>query len=302
MKMNESKDKAGMKFENVDIQDFLEENKASNVALRKIINKVAGDNPTVALGIESLMSERIILRSFERAFVTLISAKNDHTLQSVEAGFQTTINEVKSYHEQNSPYMTAKKTSLYLYSLQHLIMNLDGWKLPNHERNNFKPALKTKLQQARSKSKILGINDSMVRSECFSTDYQQPYDPVLRNFEFLDEVRLDNYLNNLRKYELTRNLSVLYDSKMFPTARATNQKTKAIETLIRHMEKKFKIKELNLEFYKKHFNVINQEIIKLVGADSLGTIHDVIDAITQYLEAKAQFQIQIDQNIGDKVI
>lgn len=283
-------------FEDVDIKDFLDANKPENIALHKIINKIAGDNPTVALGIESLLTEKIILRSFERAFSTLITAKNARVLHNVEAGFQTTINEVKNYHDQNSPYMTRQKTSLYLFTLQHMIMNLDHWTLPHHEINDFVPSLKKKLKYARSKSKLLNINDNIVRRECFVTDYQQPYDPVLRNFEFLDENRLDSYINRLHKYEITKNPNDLYDAKMFPTSRVTNQKTKAVETIIKHMEKKFKIKELDINTYKKHYKAINQEVVNLFGADDLPAIYEIIDAITQYLGAKQQFQIQIDNS------
>ncbi len=295
--MLENKDMAKQtKFEKVDIQNFLGDSKLNNIALHSIIAKIADNNPTIILGIESLLTEKIILHSFDRALATLITAKNDRNLQKVEAGFQTTINEVKSYSQQNSPFMTKQKTSLYLYTLQNLIFNLDKWNLPNQEKNNFVPTLKQKLQDVSARCSHLGITDDVIHRECFIADYQQPYHPVLRNFEFLDENRLDSFNKRLRKFELTRNPNDLYDVKVFPTARSTNQKNQAIETIIHRMEKKFKIKELDRNYYREHFNIFNQEIINIIGANDLPTIYEINDAITQYLEAKHQFKIQINSD------
>jgi|GEM_PF-3241676 len=280
-------------FEDVDIQTFTGTSTPESDALRTIITKIAGNNPTIISGLESLLTEKVILRSFERAILTLVTAKNERALQTVEAGLQTTINEVKMYNAQNSPYMTRQKTSLYLYTLQHLILNLDRWTLPKHAFNHFKPALKEKLQYARQKSMAFGITDDIVRRECFSTDYQQPYDPSLRNFEFLDESRLDSFINRLHRYEITQNPRDLYNFRSYTEPKGASEKTKAVETIIKHMEKRFQIKEMDLNYYKQNCNAINKEIVCIFGPDNLPAVVEIIDSVSQYLEAKQHFQTQL---------
>ena len=58
--MLENKDMAKQtKFEKVDIQNFLGDSKLNNIALHSIIAKIADNNPTIILGIESLLTEKI---------------------------------------------------------------------------------------------------------------------------------------------------------------------------------------------------------------------------------------------------
>ena len=280
-------------FEDVDIQTFIGSNTPDNASLRAIIVKIAGNNPTMVSGLESLWTEEVLLRSFQRGLLTLVTAKNERALQTVEAAFQTTINEVKTYNAQNSPYMDDKKTSLYLYTLQNLVMNLDRWKLPHNALNRFKPALKEKLQYAKLKSISFGIGDDIIRRECYSTAYQQPYDPALRNFEFLDEARLNSYINHLRRYEVTQNPRDLYNFKTLTPPKITTKRTQAVETLIKHMEKKFQIKKMDLNYYKKNFYAINQELIEILDSNDIPKVSEVIDSIAQYLEAEQQFQNQV---------
>jgi len=50
---------------------------------------------------------------------------------------------------------------------------------------------------------------------------------------------------------------------------------------------------MDLNYYKKNFHTINQELINILGANDLATIYEIIDSISQYLEAKQQFQKQV---------
>ena len=289
-------------FEDVDIQRFIGSNSLENKALHAIITKVAGDNPTMISGLESLLTEKVLLRSFERGFCILITAESVRELHMVEAALQTTINDVRTLNDQKSPYMNDKKTSLYLYTLQNILMNLDHWKLPKNVRNNFVPSLKNKLRFAKFKSECLKISDDTLRRECYTTDYQQPYDPALRNFEFLDETRLDSYINHLRRYEITKNPRDLYSFKTITTPEIEDEKRiKVVKTLIKHMEKKFHIKEMDINYYKKNFNAINQELITLMGPKDLATLYEIINSISQYLEKEQQFKDQINHSTDKSI-
>ena len=113
---------------------------------KEAIAKIADYNPQVMAGVEALLNEQIDLRSFRRALVLLLTAKNERYLQAVEAGLHVTIGEIKNYYVQGSPHMDGKKTVLYLHTLQQLINNLSKWEFANGKPNQFKPTLTPKLR------------------------------------------------------------------------------------------------------------------------------------------------------------
>lgn len=274
-------------FEDVDTQTFLGEEAS---AMHRIVTKVANNNPTVTAGIESLLREDLVFRSFERAFALMITAKSEQHLQRAEAGYQVTINEIKQYHASNSRYLDHKKTSLYLFTLQYLILHLGKWKFPEKRVNNFKPTLLQKLHEARLRCAYAGIGYDVLRQACFSKDYQQPYDKNLRNFEFLDEQRLDTFLANLKRYDTTRTAHQLYKLKSLSRDNAPTQAENALEKIIRHVETTFGIKELNLHFYTRNFHAINEVIANFIGTNKLPVIYNVAETLRQYLESQEQFK------------
>ena len=285
-------------FEEVDPQVFLGDSSGQKAVIRSIIAKIANNNPTVTTGIESLMNEELIFRSFDRALSLLITAKNEQNLQRVEAALQVTINEVRNYNAKKSPYMGNKKTSLYLFTLQNLILNLDKWKFPNKKKNTFKPNLLLKLQYAKLKCAYANVNENWIRFECFSSAYQQPYDKYLSNFEFIDEQRLDSLINRLRKYETTKNPDDLYDSKTISDFRASIQKNNRFDKVITYIEVTFGIKKLNLQFYTTNINAVNQAIAKYLGTNEIQTIYGVSEALRQHLVSQEQFKATMQGQTG----
>lgn len=284
-------------FEDVDLQTFLGDNSEENYALHSIIVKIANNNPTVAAGIESIMKGELSFRSFDRALSTLITAKNERALQSVEAALQVTIGEVKNYHAKGSPYMGNKKTSLYLYTLQTMILNLGKWKLPNKLRNTFKPNLLVKLQYARMKCAYAGVDENVIRQECFTTAYQQPYDKYLRNFEYLDEQRLDAFINRVRRYEVTQNPGDLYERRSYEELYAETQKSNTLEKIVLYIESTFGIKKLDTDFYTRNFHAVNEVIAHYIGSNELQKIYSISDLLKQYLEGREQFKATLNGRI-----
>ena len=281
-------------FEDVDPQTFL----GDNSALRTIIAKIANNNQTVITGIESLINEELIFRSFDRALSLLITAKNEQNLQRVEAALQITINEVRNFNAKGSPYMGNKKTSLYLYTLQTLIFNLGKWKFPDKKRNTFKPSLLVKLQYAKLKCAYANVGYDVIRDECFTSMYQQPYDKNLQNFEFLDEQRLDSFINRLRKYEKTHNPGDLYEPKSFDQLYASAQKSNTIEKVINYLKVTFGVKDLNMAFYQSNYNAINAAIGKFVGSNELQTIYCISEALKNHLQSEEQFKATLHGHDG----
>ncbi|MCM1403904.1 MAG: hypothetical protein NC133_00115 [Prevotella sp.] len=258
---NHNKDtkRSKLTFETVDLSLFLgSEDTAKTNRFHNIIAKIADNNQEVTAGLEALFHETVSLPSFERAITLLITAKNERQLQAVEAALQVTINVIKKYHAQRSPYMTTKKTALYLYTLQYLITHLGNWKFQNKELNNFKPALVQKLQDVKQKSNYLGINDAVVHNECFTTIYQQPNHPILSNFEFLDEQRLDAFANRLSQIELRQNTRN-YSSNLTDETMTKRQKA-FVDQIINYLECILGVPKLNSAMVIKNQERIQQAI------------------------------------------
>ncbi len=278
-----------IKFENVDLGVFLDTNDSTkNSKIHAIIAKIADNNPDVIDGVEMLMHESIAFPSFDRAIALLVTAKTERHLQAAEAALQMTINDIKTLHAKRSPYMTTKKTALYLFSLQYLITHLGKWKLQNGERNNFTPSLVQKLQDVKFKSSILGIPDDTISRECFTDMYRQPNHPVLRNFKFLDEQRLDSFANRLDEYERTRK-SVDYPiaPKGFQPSQQElkqEQQKNVLKKIIHHLEDTFGIPKLDLDYLMLNLPMVSREIGKFINSNDQQKIEDITFKLMQHLE------------------
>lgn len=278
-----------MTFENVDLGVFLDTNDSSkNPKLRSIIAKIADNNKDVMDGIDMLLHETVSLPSFERAISLLVTAKSERNLQSVEAALQVTVNEIKKLHAKRSPYMTTKKTALYLYSLQYLLTHLGKWKFQNGEQNKFTPTLVQKLQDVKFKSSYLGIPDDAISRECFTDMYRQPNHPVLRNFKFLDEQRLDSFANRLDEYERTRKSAdyPITPKGFQPSRQELMQKRQdnVLKKIIQHLEDTFGISKLDLDYLVLNLPMVSREIGKFIGSNDQQKIEDITYKLMQHLE------------------
>lgn len=294
--------KSKLKFEDVDLSVFLGPDHAEKKSkIHTIIAKIADDNPEVTAGIEGLLNESVPLPSFERAIALLINPKNKRHLQAAEAALQVTMNEVKSYHAQRSPYMTTKKTALYLYTLQYLVANLSKWKFQNGELNTFKPALIEKLEEVQLRSICLGIRKDVIRNECFSRIYQDPKHPVLANFEFLDEQRLDAFSNRLKRYEITGNAldypATANTYQQLPRELRQKRQTIVLEKIISHIEDTLGIPKLDLDYLTQNTQTVRQIIGDFINANDQQTIDDIIDRITRQL-GKHQLYVEASDLLG----
>ncbi|MCM1403903.1 MAG: hypothetical protein NC133_00110 [Prevotella sp.] len=265
------------------------------------IAKIAGNNPKVMQGIESMLNGEVIFHSFERALSLLIIAKNEHYLQAVEAGLQVTINEIKNYYAQHSPYMDDEKTSLWLYTLQYLITNLGKWEFANKKENHYQPSLMQKLRYVEIKGANLGLRNNTIHNECFTKDHQRPNDQDLRNFEFLDEQRLDSFTNRLNKFEITQNPHDLFDStRSFQASQQsafTHNYVNILEKVIQHLQATLHVLEFDLTYLIQHAELINQEIAKYIGSHDQDKIDSINKAIFRHIEKQRQVKLA---NLNEK--
>lgn len=288
------------KFEDIPLEAFLGSESKQKTQLRAILAKIADNNQTVIAGIESLLAEEVIFRSFERALPLLLNAKTTAQLKRAEASLQITANEIKKYKDKGSFYISNKKISLYLYTLQYLIVNLGKWKLQENNANTYKPSLLTKLHYVKFKCACLGIKKDVIRSECFSTDYQQPYDDNLRNFEYLDDEELDAFIKRLARYEVTRNARDLYKKTSLSFHQEWVNDYNELEILIYHINANFSLRELTLKFYKDHTREINKIISKYLETDDLFKIFEVSQSLKDHLIKEQQFNDLLHRQDGGR--
>ena len=275
-------------FEEVSINSFLKKS-GNETALHHIISKVAMGDPTVTNGIESLLSEDVNLRSFKRVLPKLLLSKNEQHLRKVEAALQVTANEVKEYYAKD--IIELNKASLYLYTTQNMILNLDKWEFPDFRINRYRPQLMTKLEDVRFKCSYLNIPESVIRKECFSDAFKLPYDKNLRSFEFLDEQALDSFAKRVHKYEMTRNSYDLYHDPKLTKLKTTGslKVTQSLEKIIYIIESNLGI-ELNLHYYTRNFHLVNEIIAKFLGTNDVYVIYSIAESLKQFLESREQFQ------------
>jgi len=287
------------KFQEVSIDSFINDDPNKGTALRHIISKIASDNPTVIAGIESLLNEDVNFRSFRRVLPKLLLAKNEQQLQKVEAALQITANEIKDYDAKGSLYITHKKASLYLYTIQNLILNLDKWEFPENRINQYRPRLMVKLEDVRFKCGYLNISENVIRKECFSDAYKQPYDANLRSFEYLDEQLLDAFANRIRKYEMTRNSHDLYHGSKLTTFKMNDAAVanRTLEKIIYNIESNLDI-NLNLYYYTRNFHKVNEIISQYLGTNDVYVIYSIAESLKQYLESREQFQSTLHRYHG----
>lgn len=279
--------KNASKFEDVPLETFFGDDESKKAPIRGVISKIANNNKTVIEGIESLISENMLFRSFERAISLLVTAQNEKHLQRVEAALQTSVNEIKNYFGKNNSHMSDTKISLYLYTLQYLIFNLDKWKFSRKKHNNYKPILFLKLNYAEYKCKTCNLSTDLIRKLCFTDIYQQLHDENLQNFEFLDEQALENFIKCLDKYSLTHNVNDLYSGPKLE--KLDLKKDRDIELIIDYIQIRFQLKELTLHFYTRNFHTVNEVIAEFIGNKDLYQIYTLANDIKNYLSRKENF-------------
>jgi len=154
----------------------------------------------------------------------------------------------------------------------------------------YKPSLILKLQFVKTKCKCLNIGDDIIRSQCMTNEFQQPYDENLRKFEYLDEQALNDFTRRVNIYEKSRNMNDLTVPRS-PKFNTVKQKTNTgLEKIIFFIESTFNLKELTLHFYTRYFHYINEEVAKFIGSNDLYQIYTIADMIKEHLEKKEQFR------------
>ena len=171
-----------------------------------------------------------------------------------------------------------------------MILNLDKWKFPENRVNCYRPQLMLKLEDLRFKCGYLNIPESVIRKECFSDAYKQPYDNNLRSFEYLDEKALDNFIKRVHKYELTHNSYDLYHGSKLNKLNFDMQANQTLERIIGVVETSLGIKELNTHYYTRNFHVVNEVIAKYIRTNDVYVIYSIAESLKQYLESREQFR------------
>ena len=244
---------------------------------------------TAANGVVALLNEEYPFHSYERALEVLsTSQKKENDLLIAEAALQTTINEIKEFNQRNPKYWSDQKTSLYLYTLQYIILHLSAFE-KSIDKNNYKPRLVAKIHEISARCARLGLDIEIMRSQCLTTQYQQADNSVLRDFKFIDLERVESFSRRLKKYEITHKINDLYESNLYQQLPTTSQIDAIIQKLITHMEKKFSIK-LDLQSYEKNCGPIINEINNLFTTADPGVVQYISEALKKNLEAKEQIK------------
>ena len=261
--------------------------KLDDTKIKNLLSKIS--DRTAKSGIIVLFTEEHTLKSLDRAKEVLNTAKNEHDLQIIEAALQTAITEIREFNIRGSQYWDNGKTSLYLYTLQYLILNLNKLDLGNNAENKYTPKIVTKLQEMHAKCDELGINFNVMRQQCITTQYQRPDNDELRNFKFIDVNRVDAFNSRLKKYAVTHNKEDLFDSKqLYQTLPTSEQIDIIINKLTTHLERKFNITKLDLSTYDTRILDILQEINTLFTTADPGIVAYINKALYDRLNEQAK--------------
>lgn len=260
-----------------------------------IIAKIADNDPTVTAGLEGLINETLPLPAFERALTLLVTARTERQLQMVEAALQVTINDVKNHHAQNPLLMPTQKCALYLNALQFLITNLGRWNLRDNKKHNFQPAILQKLQNVSERSLSLGLDDTIVNAQCYSTAYQDPEHPVLQDFKLLDEDRLNKFHKNLQHYESIKNInrasSDAAKNQQLLQQLVTNQNyAEFLDRVVNHLKITLKVENIDADFVTQNQQAVSQGICLYIDSNNKQIIDQTMDDLVRHLNRRERNQ------------
>ncbi len=246
--------------------------------IQTVVSQIADE--LVVKGVYALIDEEYDFPAFIRAIQELAQAKTEKNLLVVEAGLQTTINQIIQYSKTSPKYWNNGKTSLYLYTLQNIILRLNQFKLLNTQGNKYKPQIIESVHMVSEKCAKLGINMNVMRSQCLTSKYKYPNNDKLRNFEFIDinlVTAFDKKLSDLLAHKQHNLITKTYH---------TYDVNVGLQKFVEHMENMFNIKHLDLATYEENCGPIINELNKLLTRSNARKeeIPLVIDALKNYIK------------------
>lgn len=245
----------------------------TNLRQQDTLTKLINAEPFLLNGVENLVNDRLVFDALNRAATALANAKNSDNLQAAEAGFQTTINEIRQINQTKNSYISNDKAAQYIFTLQNSIFCLSDWKFANGKENNYVPLLTRKMNQMLMQATEMGLDPAAIRDYCYSDAYQSKTRPELADFQFLDDQKMDAVLNDFRQYQLTKDNSILTNlSARIQSETATNNldcgvvtckpaDTATLDKLIGVMTAKYSPEKMQLAYIKNHLN----EFFEMVG-------------------------------------
>ncbi len=257
------------KYDFVPLNTFLGKKIVLSPKVDVIIEKIT-NNLKVREGIKMLLNGEIVFRSFNRAITILLTAKNKAQLERAEGSLQVAANEIKNYEINGGASISHYQVALFLYTIQELMINLDKWKLPGNKESSYIPNIIQKLNNTKFKCACLGINESVIRDECYSTDYQIPYDDVLCNFIYLDEEEINSFTKRLNQYEKTK--SQYYNQflkKSLQSSYNIQSKDYDASMIVYHIKLDLGIDHLNLKAYEENYWQIKKIISQYLRTDDI---------------------------------
>ncbi|MBR4418839.1 MAG: hypothetical protein IKT33_02410 [Clostridia bacterium] len=275
------------KYDFVPLNTFLGKKNTAVSKMDLIIEKIT-NNLKVREGIKSILDGEILFRSFNRAITILLTAKNKAQLERADRSLQIAANEIKNYEKIGGSSIPHYQIALYLYTIQELMINLDKWKLPGNQETNYVPSIIEKLRNVKFKCACLGLNEDVIREECFSNDYQIPYDDVLRNFVYLDEEEVDAFLKRLSRYEVTQYYGDLYKKTLQSTWKVASEEYD-IGIILCHIKINLGINRLTLKSYEENHWEIRKIINQYIGTDDIYPRTVLANALKDYLLKEEQY-------------
>lgn len=245
----------------------------TNLRQQDALTKLVNAEPFLMNGVENLVNDRLVFDALNRATTALANAKNSDNLQAAEAGFQTTINEIRQISQNKNSYISNDKASQYIFTLQNLIFCLSDWQFENGKENNYVPLLTRKMNQMLMQASETGLDPAAMRDYCYSNVYQNKTRPELADFQFLDDQKMDAVLSDFRQYQLTKDNNILNNlSTRIQGETATNNldcgvvtchptDTATLDKLIGVMTAKYSPEKMELAYIKNHLN----EFFEMVG-------------------------------------
>ncbi len=246
------------------------------------------NDKTATQGLVDLLNEEYPFPSYDRALEVLSSPKNENDLLIVEAALQTTIKEIKDYNRTNPKHWNEQKTSLYLYTLQYIILHLNSFKLLNSKENNYKPQIVSQIIDLTNKCSKLGLDPEIMQSQCRTPKYQfnDPDHPALSSFYFIDSEMVDGFSKRLKTYSITHKPGDLFESDLYQNYSLSSRDEAVFQKLILHMQNGFGIEKMDFKTYVEKCGLISKEIRKIFKSETPEKIQQINDAFRQYLEKK----------------
>ena len=139
---------------------------------------------------------------YDHALELLDRAKTAYDLGAVETALQSQIESILRMAD--GVDLTVEEKSLCLYALQDMIFGLSDHELPHERVNDYTPKILQDHAQVILKGTSKGMDWNYLNDYCYTEKYQDPSNPVLSQFKFLDL----NLIKELDKIVTQKNTTV----------------------------------------------------------------------------------------------